>query len=261
MRNNASVGIHPTAQGFETAAGDYERARPDYPVEAGRWLAERLDLRPGRKVVDIAAGTGKLTRVLAATGADVVAVEPVAGMRARLAAALPKVELLDGVAEAIPLPDAAVDAATVAQAFHWFDGDRALSEIHRIVREGGRLAIVYNLRPLEHPLQGALDAILTPLRGDTPAYPDGQWRDAFARTRLWAPVEETALPHVQLLDREGVVTRAASTSFVADLPGGRRAEVLDQVRALVKGQPEPIELPYVCELFLWQRLASTRSHM
>jgi ubiquinone/menaquinone biosynthesis C-methylase UbiE len=255
MRNNAAVAIHPTAQGFETAAGDYERARPDYPEEARRWLAERLDLRPGRKVVDIAAGTGKLTRVLAATGADVVAVEPVAGMRARLAAALPDVELLDGVAETIPLRDASVDAATVGQAFHWFDGDRALPEIHRVTREGGRLAIVYNRRPLEHPLQGALEAILSPHRGQTPAYPDGRWRDAFARTRLWAPVEETELPHLQLLDREGVVARAASTSFVADLPSDRRAEVLAQVRALVKGHPEPIQLPYVCELFLWQRLS------
>ena len=255
MRNNAAVAIHPTAQGFETAAGDYERARPDYPEEARRWLAERLDLRPGRKVVDIAAGTGKLTRVLAATGANVVAVEPVAGMRARLASALPDVELLDGVAETIPLRDVSVDAATVGQAFHWFDGDRALPEIHRVTREGGRLAIVYNRRPLEHPLQGALEAILSPHRGQTPAYPDGRWRDAFARTRLWAPVEETELPHLQLLDREGVVARAASTSFVADLPSDRRAEVLAQVRALVKGHPEPIQLPYVCELFLWQRLS------
>ena len=209
-------------------------ARPDYSDEAGRWRAERLDLRPGRKVVDSAAGTGKLTRALVATGAKVVAVEPVAGMRERLAAALAGVELLDGVAEAIPFDDASVDAATVRQAFHWFDGDRALTEIHRVVRVGGRLAVVYNRRPLEHPIQGALDAILRPL--------------------LWTAVEEVELPHVQLLDREGIVARVASTSFIAELPSDRRADVLDQVRALVKGRAEPIELPYVCELFVWQHL-------
>jgi ubiquinone/menaquinone biosynthesis C-methylase UbiE len=253
VRNNVGVAIHPAAHGFETGAGDYERARPDYPPEAGRWLAERLDLRPGRRVVDIAAGTGKLTRVLVATGANVVAVEPVAGMRARLAGALPDVELLDGVAEAIPLPDASVDAATVAQAFHWFDGDRALTEIHRITRQGSRLAVVYNRRPLEHPLQADLDAILRPLRGQTPAYA-GRWRDAFLRTRRWGSLQETTLPNVQLLDREAVVARVASTSFIAKLPGERRAEVLDQVRALVKGRQEPIELPYVCELYVWTRL-------
>jgi ubiquinone/menaquinone biosynthesis C-methylase UbiE len=251
---NVGVEIHPSAQGFQTAAGDYERARPDYPDEAVRWLAELLDLRPGRKVVDIAAGTGKLTRALVATGARVVAVEPVAGMRERLVAALPDVELLDGVAEAIPLDDGAVDAATVGQAFHWFDGDRALIEIHRVAREGSRLAVVYNRRSLEDPLQSALDAILRPLRGQTPAHRNGRWRDAFARTHLWAPVEDAELPHVQLLDREGVVARAASTSFIAGLPTDRRADVLDQVRALVKGRAEPIELPYVCEIFIWQRL-------
>jgi ubiquinone/menaquinone biosynthesis C-methylase UbiE len=248
------VAIHPSAQGFHTAAGDYERARPDYPDEAARWLAERLDLRPGRTVLDIAAGTGKLTRALVASGAKVIAVEPMAGMRERLAAALPDVTLLDGVAEELGLEDGGVDAATVGQAFHWFDGDRSLIEIHRVVRAGGRLAVVYNRRQLDHPLQASLDAILRPLRGQVPAHRRGRWRDAFANTRLWTAVEEAEHPHVQLLDREGVVARVASTSFIAELPSDRRAEVLNQVRALVKERAEPIELPYVCELFAWQRL-------
>lgn len=248
------MAIHPSAQGFETAAGDYDRARPDYPDEAGRWLADRLELHSGRTVADIAAGTGKLTRALVATGANVVAVEPVAGMRERLAVALPNVRLLDGVAEELPLDDASVDAATVGQAFHWFDGDRALTEIHRVVRGGGRLAVVYNRRPLEDPMHGALEAILRPLRGQTPAHGSGRWREAFARSRLWRAVEEAELPNVQLLDREGVVARVASISFVAELPRDRRAVVLDQVRSLVKGRDEPVELPYVCELFLWQHV-------
>jgi ubiquinone/menaquinone biosynthesis C-methylase UbiE len=252
---NVEMDIHPSAQAFQTAAGDYERARPDYPDEAGRWLAERLDLRPGRTVLDLAAGTGKLTRALVASGARVVAVEPVVAMRERLAAALPEVELLDGIAEAIPLDDGRVDAAAVGQAFHWFDGDRALIEIHRVARAGSRLAVVYNRRPLEDPIQAALEAILRPLRGQTPAHGSGSWRDAFARTRLWTAVEDAELPHVQLLDREGLVARVASISFIADLASERRADVLDQVRALVKGRAEPIELPYVCELFVWERHA------
>jgi SAM-dependent methyltransferase len=251
---NVAMAIHPSAEGFQTVAGDYERARPDYPDDAGRWLAQRLDLRAGRKVLDLAAGTGKLTRVLVATAATVVAVEPVAGMRERLAAVLPDVELLDGVAEAIPLEDESVDAATVGQAFHWFDGDRALTEIHRVTRAGSRLAVVYNRRLVDHPLQAALDAILQPLRGETPAHRSGQWCDAFGRTRLWTPVEEVEVAHVQLLDREGVVARVASTSFIAKLAAPRRAHVLDQIQLLIKDRPEPIALPYVCELFVWQRL-------
>jgi len=248
------VGIHPSAQGYQAAASEYERARPDYPDDAGRWLAHRLDLRGGRTVLDIAAGTGKLTRLLVATGATVVAVEPVVGMRERLAAALPDVELLDGVAEEIPLENASVDAATVGQAFHWFDGDRALAEIHRITRDGSRLAVVYNRRLPDHPLQAALEAIVQPLRAQTPAHRSGQWREVFGRTRLWAPVQDAELAHVQLLDRQGVVARVASTSFIATLPTDRRDDVLGRVRALVKDRPEPIELPYVCELFVWQRL-------
>jgi SAM-dependent methyltransferase len=253
-RQNVAVAVDPSAQGFQSVAGEYERARPDYPDEAGRWLAHRLDLRGGRMVVDVAAGTGKLTRLLVATGATVVAVEPVAGMRERLAAALPDVELLDGVAEEIPLENASVDAATVGQAFHWFDGDRALTEIHRITRKGSRLAVVYNRRLLDHPLQAALEAILQPLRAQTPPHRCGRWREAFRRTPLWAPVEEAELAHIQLLDRQGVVARVASISFIATLPADRRDEVLGQVRALVEDRSEPIELPYVCELFVWERL-------
>jgi SAM-dependent methyltransferase len=247
------VSIHPSARGFETAADDYERARPDYPDAAGQWLAEQLDLRAGRRIVDLAAGTGKLTRVLAATGADVVAIEPVAEMRALLAAVLPGVESLDGVAERIPLDAASVDAAAVAQAFHWFDGDRALEELHRVVRERGRLAVVYNRRPLDDPIQAGLEEIMSPVRGDTPAHRSGRWRDAFDRTSAWAPVAETEIRHRQRLDREGVVARAASVSFVARLPDERRHEVLAQVRALVRDRSEPIDLPYTCEMFVWQR--------
>jgi SAM-dependent methyltransferase len=247
------VAIHPSARGFEAAAGNYERARPDYPEAARRWLIDHLELRGGRKVLDIAAGTGKLTRVLVATGATVVAVEPVAAMRQRLAAALPNVELLAGVAEEIPLEDASVDAAAVGQAFHWFDGDRALAELHRVSRPSSRLAVVYNRRLLDDPAQAALDAIVQPLRAQPPAHRSGRWREAFARSRLWDRVDEAELAHVQLLDRERVVAQVASISFIAALPNEQRDEVLGQVRALVHDRSEPIELPCVCEVFVWHR--------
>jgi SAM-dependent methyltransferase len=248
------VSIHPSARGFEAAAADYDHARPEYPAAVAGWLVERLELRPGRRVVDIAAGTGKLTRLVAVSGAHVIAIEPVAGMRSRLAAALPRVQLLEGVAEDIPLGDGSVDAATVGQAFHWFDGDRALAEIHRIVRPRGRLAVVYNRRDLEDPLHASIEAIISPLRGETPAHRLGRWRAAFDRTRIWKEVDELELAHVQQLDREGVVRRVASTSFIAALPSDQRADVLDQVRALVRRHPEPIGLPHISECFLWERL-------
>jgi ubiquinone/menaquinone biosynthesis C-methylase UbiE len=248
------VAIHPTARGFEAAAVDYDRSRPEYPDTVARWLIERLDLSPDRQVVDIAAGTGKLTRLLTVECVSVLAIEPVAGMRSRLAAALPGVQVLDGVAEDIPLEDGSVDAATVGQAFHWFDGDQALREIHRIVRARGRLAVVYNRRNLEDALHAGIEAIISPLRDETPGHRIGRWRAAFDRTRLWEEVDELELAHVQQIDREGVVRRVASTSFIAGLPSDRRADVLDQVRAFVKRRPEPIDLPHVCECFLWERV-------
>src|SRR5947208_10781774 len=120
--------VHPAAAGFARAAGVYERARPEYPPEAVAWLVDRLDLPPGRVVVDVAAGTGKLTRLLVPSGARVVAVEPLAEMRAQLEEAVPSVEALEGTAEALPLADDFADAVTVAAAFHWFRAAEALPE-------------------------------------------------------------------------------------------------------------------------------------
>jgi SAM-dependent methyltransferase len=246
--------IHRAAQHFDAAAEDYERARPGYPDDALIWLTGRLDLRPGRTVLDLAAGTGKLTRRLTGTGARVIAVEPVPGMRARLQGVLDPADVLDGTAERIPLPDASVDAVTVAQALHWFDPERAPREIHRVTRPGGRLAVIYNRRLLDDPVQAGLEAIISPHRGDTPAQTSGRWREGLVRSRLWAPAERHELAHAQGLSHEGVVSRALSTSFISGLPGAERDRVAAQVRELVAGLPEPVPLPYACELSVWDRL-------
>src|SRR3954469_20179657 len=126
---------------FGSVADIYERARPLYAPEALEWLRGRLPLR---RVVDVGAGTGKLSRQLAALGTDVVAVEPDEAMRAVFARVLPEIELLAGSAEELPLPDGSVDAVTAAQAFHWFDLERALPELHRVIRPGGGIAVLWN---------------------------------------------------------------------------------------------------------------------
>ena len=121
------MAIHESAaKGFAAGADAYERGRPEYSPEAIERLAGELGIGPGSRVLDLAAGTGKLTRQLAATGAELVAVEPIAEMRAKLIAALPQVEAVEGTAEAIPLPNHSVDAVVVGQAFHWFDSIRAV---------------------------------------------------------------------------------------------------------------------------------------
>jgi ubiquinone/menaquinone biosynthesis C-methylase UbiE len=237
------------ARGFSRSADAYDRARPDYPPEAIAWLAERLGLRPGRTVVDLAAGTGKLTRPLAATGADIVAIEPVAEMRARIGPAAAR--SLDGTAEAMPLPDASADAVAVGQAFHWFDGPAALREIHRVLRPGGALALVWNRRPLEHPVHAAIERIIAPFRDDTPAHATGKWQAAFDATTLFGPLEERTFDHSRPHDADALADRVGSTSFVAALDDGPQADVMAAVRALAA--EGPVDVPYVCEVFVCDR--------
>ena len=125
------------AEDFQVGADTYERGRPDFPAEAVEFLVQTLNINQASHVLDLAAGTGKLTRRLAPTGAKLTAVEPVEGMRRKFSALLPGVEILEGTAEAIPLPSESLDVVVVAQAFHWFDGPRALAEIHRVPETRG----------------------------------------------------------------------------------------------------------------------------
>jgi SAM-dependent methyltransferase len=236
------------ATGFSRSADAYDRARPEYPADGVEWLAQRLALGRGRRVLDLAAGTGKLTRPLVATGADVVAVEPVAEMRARIG---PGARVLDGTAEAIPLGDGAVDAVTVAQAFHWFDGPAALAEVHRVLRPGGALALVWNRRPLGDPVHEQVERILAPHRRATPTYASGAWRPALEATTLFGALEERTFEHARMLDADALADRFGSVSFVASLDSAPRAEVLTAIRALAAGGP--VRVPYVCEVFVCDR--------
>jgi ubiquinone/menaquinone biosynthesis C-methylase UbiE len=245
------MSVHPAVVGFARAADVYERARPEYPPEAVAWLAERLGLGPGRVVVDVAAGTGKLTRLLVPTGARVVGVEPLAEMRSVLRRAVPEAEALEGTAEALPLPDACADALTVAAAFHWFRHDEALAEFMRVLRPGGRLAIVYNLRDPDSELQQELsrmierhsDVELARLRGiDT--------REILEESGLFRSPEHAEFRHEQRFDADGLVERVSSISYVALLEGREREEFLAQVRELGERQVSPFAFPYVTQIWV-----------
>jgi SAM-dependent methyltransferase len=221
-----SEGIHPAAAtGFARAAEAYERGRPGYPDAAVDWLIGFLD----SLVVDLAAGTGLLSRALAARGCEVVAVEPVAEMRALVGDG---VRALAGTAEAIPLSDASARAVTVGQAFHWFDGPRALAEIARVLRPGGVLALVFNRRRMEDAIHRRIDELLGPHRGDTPAHATGDWHAAVEHNTLFAPVATRTFDNAQLLDGDGLVDRFGSVSFVAAAPEQRRAELHAAIREL-----------------------------
>jgi len=233
--------LHPATQGF-TEAERYERGRPDYPRAAVDAIVSELDLRAGRTVLDLGAGTGKLTRLLLPSGANVIAVEPIREMREQLTG----VVALAGTAERIPLTDDYVDAVTVAQAFHWFEVDVALREIHRVLRTGGGVALIWNARDERDPLQAALSEIFDRYEGDTPRRQNRNWKTVLADSGLFERTRRVLFPHVQQVDEQGVVDRVLSVSFMASLPERERADVEREVRELAKGATE---LPYMTELY------------
>jgi SAM-dependent methyltransferase len=256
----ADGGLSPDpdlARAFGAVASSYERGRPGYPPEAIALLERELGIGPGMTVLDLAAGTGQLTRSLVTTGADVIAVEPLAPMRAELEAALPTVRCLDGAAEDLPLPDASVDAVTVAQAFHWFDVDRAAAEITRVLRPGGGLAVLFNERDSSEPWVAALSAVLHVDRGSP--FPVGtDWRGVLADTGRFPPAERASFRFEQWLTADDLEHMVRSRSYVASMSEERRAPLLAEVRALVARFPEPFPMPYVCDV-TWCRSPSTPS--
>jgi ubiquinone/menaquinone biosynthesis C-methylase UbiE len=224
------------ARGFERGADDYERARPGYPDEAVAFVIEELGIGPGTTLLDLAAGTGKFTRQIAPFGARIVAVEPVEAMRAKLVELLPDVETVDGTAEALPQPDEWFDAVTCAQAFHWFDAPRALAEVSRVLRPHGGFAVVWNVRDEEVPWVARFTEIIIERTGGTPYrrdYTFEWWQQVFDATDRFTPLETQAFEHHQAVDRDTVIARAASTSFVSALADDRRAALLGELRDML----------------------------
>jgi SAM-dependent methyltransferase len=201
-------------------------------------------------VLDLAAGTGKLTRLLVPSGANLIAVEPVREMRAELERRVPGVATLSGMAERIPVNDGYVDAVTVGQAFHWFTADAALREIHRVLGPGGGLALIWNARDERDPLQAALSEIIDPLEGNTPRRKQGNWKTLLAESGLFERSERFLFEHAQPLDEQGLVERVMSISFIASARADVRAGVEKRVRELALATEEPMRLPYMTELYL-----------
>ena len=250
---------HAAATGFGAAAAAYQEARPDYPAALGDWLSDELGLGPGRVALDLGAGTGRFTPLLRATGARLVAVEPVPAMRAELVAAHPDVEALAGGAELLPLADASVDAIVCAQSFHWFARAAALAEMRRVLKPGGALGLVWNVRDARVAWVAALTKILDRHQGDAPRHESGRWRDVFPFPGF-TPFSERRFAHEHVGAAERVIVeRAMSVSFIAALPADEQARVADEVRALIAATPSlagraTVAFPYVTHAHACRRV-------
>jgi SAM-dependent methyltransferase len=232
------------AASFGQAAEVYERSRPDYPTAAVDWLVPA----GARTVLDLGAGTGKLTQSLAERGLDVVAVEPADEMRATLAAQLPQVRALAGSAEAIPLPDASVDAITVAQAWHWVDPERALPEAARVLRPGGTLGLVWNRRDERVPWVGRLSEVMGSSDAEVLLMEEVDIGPPFG------PTETFETDWGRPMDLDLLLDMIRSRSYFITAGEVRRAELLDGTRALVESDPDlagraEFDLPYRTHCF------------
>jgi SAM-dependent methyltransferase len=215
------------ANSFGAVADVYERGRPSYPAEAIDWLIPAQ----ARRVADVGAGTGKLTRQLRERGLDVIAVEPSGGMREELRRAVPGVAVLAGTAEQIPLADGTVDVVIVAQAWHWVDPARAVPEVARVLAPGGRLALMWNRRVEDEKWVADLSTIIGS-RG-TP----GSSRHFPEIGAPFGPAERRSVAWVHRLSRAEMTDWVASRSYVITLPDERRHSVMGQVRDLLDTHP------------------------
>jgi ubiquinone/menaquinone biosynthesis C-methylase UbiE len=243
------LSIHPGARAFALTADAYERARPTYPAEALDWVAEAVPLAAGDTVVDVGAGTGKLTRLLVERGYEVLAVEPVDEMRAVLAERVPNARVVAGTAEAIPVADGSARAVTAAQAYHWFEPERAEPEIARVLEPAGALVIVVNVRDKEDALQARLEELMSRYRGE---YPNRNWPDTWTDHPLFVP-EYREFRYEHLVERDTFVERVSSVSWIAALPGDENGRVRAEAAALVSDLPEPIRMPYVTQVYVCRR--------
>ena len=224
--------LHPLVAGF--SADVYDRGRPAYGHEVTDVLGAELGLGPDARVLDLGAGTGKLSRALVDAGFDVVAVEPLDDMRALLTEAVGADRVLPGTAEAIPLPDASVDAVTMADSFHWFDERPAIEEIRRVLRPRGGAAVLWTAPSWLGEWTHELGSAVAKIRADHPMTSNRGAVEPFAEAGGFAPVRNVSVDAERESDRAAILAYIASWSWVGALPEQERSRVLEDADALLQ---------------------------
>jgi len=246
------------ADGFAAGAQSYAKGRPDYPPVVVDWLKDDLGLSTGKVGLDLGAGTGKFVPYLRATGAAVIAVEPVAEMLNQLIASNPDLDARRGYAEEIPLSNDSVDAVVCAQSFHWFATEAALAEIRRVLKPRGMLGLIWNVRDESVAWVAELTAIMAPYEGDVPRYHTQEWRRVFPDPGFEPLIERSFRhDHVGAPD-DVIINRILSVSFIAALSLQDRQRVRRQIESLINSTPglankSHVAFPYTTRTYHCQK--------
>lgn len=236
------------ARGFDAGAVAYEAARPGYPDEVVAVLAEQLGVGLETRVLDLAAGTGKLTRRLVDLGASVLAVEPVEGMRAQLVSVLPEVEAVDGTAEDIPLPTPSSTSSRWPRPSTGSTPGLPSTEIARVLKPGGAFALLWNEGDETTPWVAEMSRLIRWHERTVSRYQHVDWARIVAEADRFTPLQEHTTPWDQPMTRELLAERVRSISYIAAVPAGERERLAAEVVYLVSRLPEPFALPYTCRL-------------
>jgi SAM-dependent methyltransferase len=253
---------HTAAEGFTAGAANYAAGRPEYPPEIEPWLTHELGLDSRKAVLDLGAGTGKFSRSLLATGAKVIALEPVPAMLDQLLRQYPEVEARSGSADAIPLGDASLDAVVCGQSFHWFATPQALGEIHRVLKPGGALGLVWNVRDNSVGWVAAVSRIMNRFQDDSPRFHTQKWRTLFPADGF-GPLRETRFQNRHTGNPEQVIVdRILSVSYIAALSPDQQEQVKAELREVIAGTPElagkaEVTFPYETLAFVCNKRAYT----
>lgn len=250
----------PSYAGDELEASAYEKGGPDYPETAIAHFISALKLEPGKGVLDLAAGTGKLSKALQASGVSLLGVEPVLGMRKVFAEELPEISILEGCAESIPLEDGALDCVVVGTAFHWFDGEKALKEIARVLKPRGKLGLIWNIFDKQAAWVAEVRALLEEEAPEQNRTHDSLgWKSAFDESTLFGPLLHLSYSYCYPGSAQDVINRIFSPKVLGLLSSKKREEIVFRVMQILDTHPatrgrETFDIPYRIEIYWTQKL-------